>query len=112
MDDGRGAPMYAPAGCESERKLQSKLDLPRIVEGEARRSNPSEILVGEVTRSRYGNHAIAAKTRSVKGWMVQDVKEFTPELEVVPVGDTKVLEKGEVKRKKAGSGDLPPSSSQ
>lgn len=103
--------MGAPA-CELEVKLQSKLDLARVEEWEARGANFAEVGVEEVRRSPDRDDAVAAESGSVEGRVIGEVEEFRPEFEVRSLIQTEVFEGGEIQAADGGSGRLTDASPQ
>src|ERR1700728_885237 len=77
-------------------KFQSKLNLPRIIRGVASRSNFAKGVAGEIARSRDRNHAVAAKVRSAKVRVVEEVEELRPEFQPEALTKLYLLEHREV----------------
>ncbi len=94
-DRNKGASPEAPLsmGCKGRLKieLERKLDLPRIIRVGSSGPNFAEGGTGVVARSTDGHNAVATEIRSVEGWMVGNVKEFGPELQVDIFLDGKIL---------------------
>src|SRR5208282_1418738 len=109
--NNKGAPMRRGAlvGCalvSLEQKLQSQLDLTRVLGGEACRSDVPKVHVIVSARIRDGGDAVSAKIRRIERGVVEDVEELTPELEVEPLAQLEVLEQGVVESSYAGAGNL------
>ncbi len=87
-------------------KLQSKLNLPRVIGSVAGGANFTEIGIAEIGGSGDGDNTIAAETGSVKVGMVRDVEDLRPKLQSHALLKRDVLEDGEVQPMEAGSGNL------
>ena len=77
-------------------ELHSKLDLARILSGEAGRSNFTEGRAVEVVGTRDRGNTIAAEVGSIEGRVIEDVKELSPELHIKAFVDGNILERREV----------------
>lgn len=72
-------------------ELQSKLDLARILEWEARRADLSEVRAEKISRPRNGNHTITAEVWRVERGVVEDVEKFAAELHPVTLAEPELL---------------------
>ena len=94
-----------------EVKLQSKLDLARVEEREARGPNLAEVSVVKVRRVGDCDDTVTAESGSVECRVIGDVEEFRPEFEVRSLIQTEVFERREIQSAEGGSGrltDAPP----
>src|SRR5258708_39534909 len=97
----RGASREAPLWLNFELslviQLQSKLDLSRIVWSITRRTDLAEVLrVGEIRGAGGGNDAVAAESRSVEVWMIEDVEDLRSQLQAEAFRELEFLEDGQV----------------
>src|SRR5262249_37337567 len=87
-------------------KLESELDLARIVGSITRRTNLAEGVAVEVAGTGDRHHAVAAKIWSVIVRVVGNVEAFRPELQTETFFDWEVLEKGQVNTLETRTWDL------
>src|SRR5258708_17468564 len=108
MKKRRGASREAPLRLNLELslviQLQSELDLSRIVWSITRRADLAEVLrVGEIRGAGDGNDAVAAESRSVEVWMIEDVEDLRSELQAEAFREFEILEDRKVEPVEAGS---------
>ena len=87
-------------------KLQSELDLPRIIRSIARGSDFTKAGTGEVARFGDRNNTVTTEIRSVEVRMVEDVEELRSELQPEALGKWNILEHREIHTLERRSGDL------
>ena len=87
-----GVPVYRGSARMSEIEFQGKLDLARVVERKARRTNSAKVCREEVRGAGQRSDPVAAESRSVKGRVVQNVEELAAELQTESFIQRNILE--------------------